>query len=130
MCVHVPSITCATLLTCAHAYTQVIWKRFYKTDSSMDAGTLYQLRNLINRRNVISSPENDVNSCEEFLMIVVKAHVVAAAMEVMGMTDLNDQPNECIIPPGVTGSAVIESVAEVIISDYVDLDVTLDTPKQ
>ena len=130
MCVHVPSITCATLLTCAHAYTQVIWKRFYKTDSSMDAGTLYQLRNLINRRNVISSPENDVNSCEEFLMIVIKAHVVAAAMEVMGMTDLNDQPNESIIPPGVTGSAVIESVAEVIISDYVDLDVTLDTPKQ
>ena len=30
----------------------------------------------------------------------------------------------------MTGSAVIESVAEVIISDYVDLDVTLDTPKQ
>ena len=82
----------------------------------MDAGTLYQLRNLINRQNVISSPEKDVNSCEVFLTLIVKAHVVTAAMEVLGMSDLNDQPNECILPPGVTGSsqaAVIESVAEV-----------------
>ena len=109
---------------------QVIWKRLYKTDSSMDASTLYQLRNLINRRNVISSPENDVNSCEEFLTIILKAHVLAAAMEVLGMSDLNDQPNECIIPPGVTQAAIIESVAEVIISDFVDLDVDLETHKQ
>ena len=99
----------------------------------MDAGTLYQLRNLINHQNVISNPGNDVNSCEEFLTIAVKAHVVAAAMEVLGMSDLNDQPNECIIPPGVGGLsqiAIIESVVEVIISDHVDLDATLETPKQ
>ena len=58
--------------------------------------------------------------------------MVVAAMEVLGMSDLDDEPNHDIIPPGVTGSsyaAVIESVAEVIISDFVDLDVTLETPR-
>lgn len=47
------------------------------------------------------------------------------------MSDLNDQPNECLIPPDTTDSsqaAIIESVAEVIVSDYVDLDVSLETP--
>ena len=39
----------------AHSQTfllQVIWKRLYNTQSCTDFGTLYQLRNLINRRNV------------------------------------------------------------------------------
>ena len=47
------------------------------------------------------------------------------------MRDPNDQPNECIVPPGVTGSlqaAAIESVAEVVISDFVDLDEILQKP--
>ena len=49
------------------------------------------------------------------------------------MSDLDDEPNYDIIPSGVTGlsyAAVMESVAEVIISDFVDLGVTLETPKQ
>lgn len=89
----------------------------------MDGGTLYQLRNLINRRNVISSPENDVNASEDFLTIMVKAHVVAVAMEVLGMCDLLDSPNELIVPPGIDGqsASVIESLAQVIVSTYVDL---------
>lgn len=31
---------------------QVVWKRLYKTSSALDGGTLYQLCNLIRRRNV------------------------------------------------------------------------------
>lgn len=35
-------------------YNQVAWKRLFRASSKMDGGTLYQLRNLINRRNVVS----------------------------------------------------------------------------
>ena len=60
----------------------------------MDGGTLYQLRNSINRRNVVSSPDNDVNACEDFL------------------NDLNDVPNESIVPPGLASSSQSAMVIE------------------
>ena len=41
---------------------QVIWKRLYKTSSGMERGTLYQLRNAINCRNVTKSCKNDMNT--------------------------------------------------------------------
>ena len=37
--------------------------------------------------------------------MIVKAHVITAAMEVFGMSDLNDVPNECIVPPGLASSS-------------------------
>lgn len=50
---------------------QVIWKRLYKTKSGMERGTLYQLRNLINRRNVIKKVKSDMNACEDFLSLLL-----------------------------------------------------------
>ena len=38
-----------------------MWKRLYDTKSGMERGTLYQLRNLINRRNVKKEVESDVS---------------------------------------------------------------------
>eukprot|EP00731_Ephydatia_muelleri_P035780 Em0160g1a len=37
-----------------HDVVMVVWKRLYNTSSGVDKGTLFQLRNLINRRNVVS----------------------------------------------------------------------------
>ena len=54
----------------------------------MDGGTLYQLQNL---RNVVTVPKNNVAACEEeFFLLVVEAHILAAAMS-------DDQPKQCII---------------------------------
>ena len=72
---------------------QVIWKRLYKCSSSKDVGTLYQLRNLINRRNVVSDPTRDVTACEEFFLLVVEAHILYAAMDTFGMTSIDDVPS-------------------------------------
>lgn len=66
----------------------------------MDGGTLYQLRNLINRRNVVSVPKNNVAACEEFFLLVVEAHILAAAMSVFGMTNLSDAPSKTFFPDG------------------------------
>ena len=66
----------------------------------MDSGTLYQLRNLINRRNVVSIPKNNVAACEEFFLLVVEAHILAAAMSVFSMTNLSDAPSKTFFPDG------------------------------
>ena len=50
-------------------FVQVIWKQLYSCSSSSDHGTLYLLRNLINRRNVVVDPKQDVNACEDFLCL-------------------------------------------------------------
>ena len=64
----------------------------------MESGTLYQLRNLLNRRNVVSVPLVDMNACEDFFYLVVTAHVISAAMGVLGMSCLSDSPNEELLP--------------------------------
>lgn len=40
---------------------------------------MYQLRNLINRTSIPSDPEKDMNADEDFMLLLVHAHVVAAA---------------------------------------------------
>ena len=55
----------------SHVYTvnlQVIWKQLYECSSSRDLVTLYQMRNLINRRNVVNDPTKNVAACEEFFL--------------------------------------------------------------
>ena len=56
----------------------------YTEDSAADQCTLYQLRNLINRRNVPKDLKEDVNATEDFLQLVTDAHIVAAAGKELG----------------------------------------------
>ena len=58
----------------------------------MDGGTLFQLRNIINRRNVIKDPSKNVSACEEFFFLVTEAHILTAAMAVFQMESLEDTP--------------------------------------
>jgi len=66
----------------------------------MDGGTLYQLRNLINRRNVVSDPSNNVTACEDFFLMVVEAHILSAAMKVFEMKSVEDTPVRRLFPDG------------------------------
>ena len=88
----------------------------------MDGGTLYQLRNLINRRNVVSDPSDDVNACEDFLELIVIAHILCAIMAVLGMETLDDNPSSVFFPEGEVRekTAVLQSAAKVVINDYTD----------
>ena len=71
--------------------------------SSKEGGTLYQLRNLINRRNVAKKPKKDVAACEDFFELVVEAHIVTAAMKVFNMSSVNDTPSSQHFPEGSPG---------------------------
>ena len=77
---------------------QVIWKQLYRTSSGMDAGTMYQLRNLINRRNVVKTPKDSVAACEDFFLLLTEAHILAAAMTNFGMESLDDTPSSLLFP--------------------------------
>ena len=64
----------------------------------MDGGSLYQLRNLINRRNVVKDPTNNVAACEDFFLHVVEAHILSACMTVFGMSSVDDTPSSHLFP--------------------------------
>lgn len=64
----------------------------YDTQSCAEFGTLYQLRNLINRRNVLTKPEKDVNASEDFLTLTVTSHFLALCMQKLSMKSLDDVP--------------------------------------
>ena len=72
-----------------------MWARLYSSESSMDGGTLHQLRNVINRVNVGRGKEikHQVNEVEDFLELVVNCHLVAAAMHFFGMKSVKDTPH-------------------------------------
>ena len=74
-------------------FAQVIWKWLYTCSSGNEGGTLYQLRNLINRRNVVQDPSKSMNACEDFFTsVVVETHILAAAMSQFKMSSLQDEP--------------------------------------
>ena len=77
---------------------QVIWKYFYSSQSVREHATLCQLRNLINRTNVSSKTKGNFNSCDDFLVLVITCHVLAAAMEYLDMKSLDDTPAEHVVP--------------------------------
>ncbi len=59
----------------------------------MERGTLYQLRNLIDRRNVTTKVKSEVNAAEDFLETVVVGYVISAVMVYLNMASLEDVPD-------------------------------------
>ena len=51
----------------------------YSTKSSSDKGTLYQLRNLVHRSSVGADPSKNMKAFEDFLLVVLCAHLIVAA---------------------------------------------------
>lgn len=64
----------------------------------MDGGSLNQLRNLINRRNVTKDPTKNFTANEEFFDLVTDAHILCAAMKVLNMKTLDDTPSTEFFP--------------------------------
>ena len=55
----------------------------FSTKSGSDKGTLFQLKNLIHQTSVSEKPECNVKATEDFLEVVLEAHIVAAANELL-----------------------------------------------
>ena len=105
---------------------QVIWNRLYNTSSGMDAGTLFQIRNLINRRNVVKDPTNNVAASEDFILLVIEAHILSTAMTVLKMNSLDDTPSHDMfkIPADANSlqrREVLLKAANLVIDSFVDI---------
>ena len=68
---------------------QAIWKHFYKKSSSAEKGTLAQFKVLLNCATSLD-PEQNMKGCEDFLTIVLHAHVIAAAKKVLSQQSINE----------------------------------------
>ena len=56
---------------------------------------------------MVSDPSNNVNACEDFLELVVTAHVLAAFMTILGMKCLSDDPTSVLFPEGGTTEEIL-----------------------
>ncbi len=63
----------------------------------MQRGTLFQLRNLLNRRNISTSVKANVNAWEDFMDVITKGHILTAALEYLGMTSLDSLPDPSLL---------------------------------
>ena len=73
-------------------YLQLIFKKFFSAKSDGDTCSLYSDRTLIDRRNVKAEPQSAYRADRDFLVLVIQARVIAAAMTELGFTDKSSQP--------------------------------------
>ena len=85
---------------CTVYCVQVIVKRLLRNNSNQGGGTLQQLKNLLNRQ-LPRDPKSDMNSYEDFLLVVGTGHTITAAMELLEMDSIDQDPG-AIIPPNIT----------------------------
>lgn len=96
----------------------------------MERGTLYQLRNLLNRRNVKASPKSDVNASEDFIEVIISGYILAAVMTHLGMSSITDLPDERIVSHDIwmeddsVRYSVLMDIASHIVEEHVDLSTT------
>lgn len=108
--------------------------RLYKASSGMERDTLYQIRNMINRRNVTKTPKKNVNAAEDFLEAVVIGYILAAVMNYLGMSSFDDMPLSSIISHDVwleddaVREKILNDVSRHIVDQYVDLATEFKAP--
>ena len=72
---------------------QAMMDHLYASGSSMDGGTLMQLRNLINRQKVSKDVTGCFNATVDYMQSVIDCHIVAAAMNYFGISKTTDNPS-------------------------------------
>ena len=105
----------------------MIFKHLYQ-HSPTDYGTLNQLRNLINRRNVVKTPKDDVNACDDFFRLVLQCHVIVAAIKVLGIETQTPSPPDRLKPENISScsadqrKAILKLYARAVVDGFTNLD--------
>lgn len=75
---------------CAIHFTNPVYREFYKTSSNGEMGTLYQLRNMVNRINVTQSAVGDNYRPSEWFKDVKDAAIITATVHYFDMASVQD----------------------------------------
>jgi L1 cell adhesion molecule like protein len=84
----------------------------------------------------VSDPKDNEAACEDFMITVTDAHVLACAMEFFGMDSLTDTPSTKFFPDGsseldsLQRRNVLLLAAEQLVEKYVDLAIPEQKPKK
>ena len=73
-------------------HLQLIYERFYSTVSANDKCTLFADRNSITRRNVKADAHHAYPPNKEMFLLAAKAWIVARAMKIAGMVEIDGVP--------------------------------------
>ncbi len=93
----------------------------------MERGTLYQLRNLINRKNVTKKAKSNVNANKDFLEVCTTAYIIVAVLDFLGMADLSCPPHSPLIPPDLwmeDDGVILVTIASAVVDKHVTLIAT------
>lgn len=71
-------------------FLQILQNRFYSTTSPNDKGTLFHLKQVINRTSFGKIPKNNMKAAEDFLEVTLCAHVITAAKQTMKTLSVSD----------------------------------------
>lgn len=88
---------------------------------------MFQLRNLVNRRNVKKDPSDDVNASEDFFRAVLHGHIISAAMEVFKMDSPDGTPCVDFLPQDVSEldtekkKDILATAVHKIVDKFVDM---------
>ena len=69
---------------------QVAYDHYYNPSSTSDKCTLFNERQLINRRNVVGEVKSKYNACKQFFDVALDARIVAAAMQILKIADIEE----------------------------------------
>lgn len=93
----------------------------------MQRGTLFQLRNILNRRNISTKVKANVNAWEDFMDVITRGHILSATLEYLGMSSLDGTPNTQIVDKSIWMEddehrrKVLLEISMGIVNKYVDL---------
>ncbi|CAC5406574.1 unnamed protein product [Mytilus coruscus] len=109
-------------------FLQVIMDRYYSTNSSRERGTLYQLRNIINRRNVVSDVSKGYHASADFIDLVTECHIITAALEHLNMespsSECESLPENISKADSETKKAILLQICTAIVDKYFLNDVS------
>ena len=91
---------------------------------------MYQLRNMIGRRNVSSDPIQKFNECEDFFKLITNSHILVAAMQCLKMTSVDsvpsvphlDQPDQLWMETTEKRQAVLHSICTDVIDQFISFE--------
>ena len=100
----------------------MIFNDLYKGSSVAEKGTLCQLKERFNRKNVRKIVKDAVHSCRDFVNFVTYGYTVLAAIEILGLKDKDEKPANLNLSTDEEKKDHLNDLAMKILQKYVFQD--------
>ena len=82
----------------------------------------------MNCTNVVKDRKNEFNACDDFFVLIVSCHVIAATLKMLKMEEVNDTPSQDVIPnaenvwmqPSDQRKGVLDEICHQLVDWFVD----------